>query len=151
MLHICQHTDCAKFCFCIISWRWLPAALWLLLYVPFRALFQRSAHSQNSLYSNDSLISCFLAFVVFTTEMCVEILIKRWASLYYCLLPLTVPLDWMPANQAIYFPLASFFPLFSFFLPLAKKRQEKSIQRFFGLLFKKPVDFCLKLRSGSWR
>lgn len=92
------------------SWQWLPAALWLLLYVGFKALFQWGASSQNSLYSNDSLISCFLAFVVFTTEMCVQILIKRWASLY-CLLPLTVPLDWTPANQAIYFPLPSFsFP-----------------------------------------
>lgn len=92
------------------SWQWLPATLWLLLYVHFKALFQRGASSENSLYSNDSLISCFLAFVVFTTEMWVQILIKRWASLY-CLLPLTVPLDWTPANQAIYFPLPSFsFP-----------------------------------------
>lgn len=91
-------------------WQWLPAALWLLLYVLFKALFPRGAGSENSLYSNDSLISCFLAFVVFTTEMCVQILIKRWASLC-CLLPLTVPLDWTPANQAIYFPLPSFsFP-----------------------------------------
>lgn len=91
-------------------WQWLPAALWLLLYVLFKALFQRGASSENSLYSNDSLISCFLAFVVFTTEMCVQILIKRWASLC-CLFPLTVPLDWTPANRAIYFPLPSFsFP-----------------------------------------
>lgn len=60
-------------------WQWLPAALWLLLYVLFKALFPRGASSENSLYSNDSLISCFLAFVVFTTEMCVQILIKRWA------------------------------------------------------------------------
>lgn len=91
------------------SWQWLPAALWLLLYVPFKTLFQRGTDSENSLYSNDSLISCFLVFVVFATEMCVQILIKRWASLY-CLLPLTVPLDWTPANRAIYFPLPSFFP-----------------------------------------
>lgn len=91
-------------------WQWLPAALWLLLYVLFKALFQRGASSENSLYSNDSLISCFLAFVVFTTEMCVQILIKRWASLC-CLFPLTDPLDWTPANRAIYFPLPSFsFP-----------------------------------------
>lgn len=91
-------------------WQWLPAALWLLLYVHFKALFQRGACLEDSLYSDDSLISCFLAFVVFTTEMCVQILIKRWPSLC-CLLPLTVPLDWTPANQAIYFPLPSFsFP-----------------------------------------
>ena len=101
-------------------WQWLPAALWLLLYARFKALFQRGAGSENSLYTNDSLISCFLAFVAFLqTEMCVQILIKRWASLC-CLLPLKVPLDWTPANQAIYFPPALFF------LPC-----EKSIQRFF--------------------
>lgn len=112
------------------SWQWLPAALWLLLYVRFKALFQRGAGSENSLYSNDSLISCFLAFVVFfTTEMCVQILIKRWASLY-CLLPLTVPLDWTPANQAIYFPLPSFS------LPL-----RKSIQRFFWFAVTKACWF----------
>lgn len=41
--------------------------------------------------------------------MCVQILIKIWASLC-CLLPLTVPLDWTPAKKAIYFPLPFFFP-----------------------------------------
>lgn len=95
----------------VYSWQWLPVARWLLFYVPFKALFQRDASLENSLYSNDSLISCFLSFVVSTTEMCVQILIRRWASLY-CLFPLTVPLDWMLANQAIYFPLPSFsFPV----------------------------------------
>lgn len=93
------------------SWQWLPEALLLLLYVPFKTLFQWGTDLENSLYSNDSLISCFLAFVVFATEMCVQILIKRWLSLY-CLFPLTVPLDWTPANRAIYFPLSSFFPPF---------------------------------------
>lgn len=121
------------------SWQWLPEALLLLLYVPFKTLFQWGTDLENSLYSNDSLISCFLAFVVFATEMCVQILIKKWLSLY-CLFPLTVPLDWTPANRAIYFPLSSFFSFLSL---------QKSIQRFFGSLLQKPVDFCLHLRSSS--
>lgn len=46
-------------------WQTSPAARRLLLYVRFKGLFQRGAGSENSVYSNDSLISCFLAFVVF--------------------------------------------------------------------------------------
>lgn len=119
VLNLCLPSFCADNRLCRIlllyipgcSWQWLPAALLLLLYVPFKTLFQRGTDSENSLYSNDSLISCFLAFVVFATEMCVQILIKRWLSLY-CLFPLTVPLDWTPANRAIYFPLSSFFSFF---------------------------------------
>lgn len=50
-------------------WQRFPAALlWLLLRGRFKALFQRGAGSENSLYSDDSLISCFLAFVVFTNR-----------------------------------------------------------------------------------
>lgn len=118
VLKVCLPSFCAdnRLCWILLlyipgcSWQWLPEALLLLLYVPFKTLFQWGTDSENSLYSNDSLISCFLAFVVFATEMCVQILIKRWLSLY-CLFPLTVPLDWTPANRAIYFPLSSFFPL----------------------------------------
>lgn len=55
-------------CFWFI-WQWFPVALlWLLLCGHFKALFQRGAGSGNSLYSDDSLISCFLAFVVFTNR-----------------------------------------------------------------------------------
>lgn len=51
------------------TWQQFPAAsLWLLLCGHFNALFQRGAGSENSLYSDDSLISCFLAFVVFTNR-----------------------------------------------------------------------------------
>lgn len=81
------------------------------------------------------------------TEMCVQILIKWWPSLC-CLFPLTVPLDWTPATQAIIFSPALFF--------LPCENQLKDVLAFFFFFFlalpwQKPVGFCLNLRDDFAR
>lgn len=132
---------CVGRCIPGCRWQWPPAALWLLLYVPFKASFQRGAGWENSLCSDDSLISCFLAFVVFTTEMCVQILIKGWFS-FILSSSSDSPLRLTASkNQAIYFPLPSFsFP--------AKINAKIFFFSSLHPLLQKPVDFCLNVRSG---
>lgn len=85
----------------------LPAALWLLLHVHFKAPSFREALARRTLWT--AMIASLAASLLFLqTEMFVQILIKRWASLC-CLFPLDSPLRLNASKWSYLFFTALFF------------------------------------------